>query len=272
MEFCNQKKNYFLIKISTSDPGIYNQASKLKSFLRKDYNPGASLLVLVFLPENVDEILERFVKLFPGADIVETGLSPVPGTPGYEGLISEKISIISGLGGMMPKERQVLVKSFLSFGSGFHPTTRLCARLMERMFSGRMKDILDVGTGSGILALCAWRLGARRVLAVDTSFGAIKEAGSNIKANGASGSILVVHGSADCARPKGFDLVVANLTIGVMKGLAPSFPLLLRKGGHMILSGFVEKHKQLVLEKLESSEIIEEDELDGWKGVVLSEG
>jgi len=40
----------------------------------------------------------------------------------------------------------------------------------------------------------------------------------------------------------------------------------------MILSGFVEKHKQLVLEKLESSEIIEEDELDGWKGVVLSEG
>ncbi|MBW2046801.1 MAG: 50S ribosomal protein L11 methyltransferase [Deltaproteobacteria bacterium] len=68
---------------------------------------------------------------------------------------------------MMPKERQVLVKSFLSFGSGFHPTTRLCARLMERMFSGRMKDILDVGTGSGILALCAWRLGARRVLAVD---------------------------------------------------------------------------------------------------------
>uniref|UniRef100_A0A832EKE0 Methyltransferase domain-containing protein n=1 Tax=Desulfacinum infernum TaxID=35837 RepID=A0A832EKE0_9BACT len=100
----------------------------------------------------------------------------------------------------------------LVFGSGMHPTTQLCLRLLGRVFRPEaMTTVVDLGTGTGVLALAAARLGARRVVAVDVNPLAVREAAANVRENGLSRRVfLMVAESLHAIGPFG-DLLLMNL-------------------------------------------------------------
>ena len=136
-----------------------------------------------------------------------------------------------------------------AFGTGQHPSTRLCLAALERepvLWGARGSSVLDVGCGSGILALAAARLGAARVDALDVDAEAVGVACENVRRNGLEARVRVLEGSlgtgwpAAWGNPAGrYDLVLANISSAVVLELLPSAAAALRPGGRLIASGFM---------------------------------
>ena len=128
----------------------------------------------------------------------------------------------------------------MAFGTGQHPTTAMCLRALEERV--RPDDVvLDVGTGSGILAIAAAKLGARRVLALDVDPEAVKAARENAAANAVGEDLEVRDGTLpEGARGERFDLIVSNISGLTIERLAPSLAAVLKDGGALIVSGFLE--------------------------------
>ena len=127
-----------------------------------------------------------------------------------------------------------------AFGTGQHPTTRLCLAAIERECAPG-DVVLDLGTGSGVLALAAARLGASRVDALDSDPDAVKAARENVRRNGLEGSVQALRGSLDPERGAvdEYDFVAANISSGVVCELLPAMARALRPGGRLVLSGFM---------------------------------
>jgi ribosomal protein L11 methyltransferase len=124
-----------------------------------------------------------------------------------------------------PGRFRITVNPGLAFGTGVHETTRLCLEALEELVQPGM-TVLDVGTGSGILAEAARLLGASRVIACDIDEEAVRIARQGFV------------GSADAVRSATVDLVVANISPEAMIALAPEFARVLRAGGTLVASGF----------------------------------
>ena len=127
----------------------------------------------------------------------------------------------------------------LAFGSGSHPTTRLCLERLAAAPAGM--DVIDYGCGSGILAVAAAALGARRVVALDIDPQALRATAENARINGVSDRVIVV--AADAATDAAVEpasLVVANILAGPLVELAPMLAALTAPGGDLVLSGILE--------------------------------
>jgi len=122
------------------------------------------------------------------------------------------------------------------FGTGAHPTTRLALALLEERIQGGER-VLDVGTGTGVLALAAVRLGARAALAVDTDPLCVLAARANARLNGLESAVRVREGSVEAADDAPYDAVLANLLAPALIDLAPDLGRLTRGGGFLIVSG-----------------------------------
>jgi len=131
----------------------------------------------------------------------------------------------------------LVVPARRAFGTGEHETTRQCLELLEAAaVAGR--DVLDLGTGSGILAMAARALGAGRVVAIDDDPEAIEIARENLALNpGAGEAVALVVGREACLTGT-FALLLANLYAAVLETLAPRLAALQPAGGTAILSGF----------------------------------
>jgi ribosomal protein L11 methyltransferase len=128
----------------------------------------------------------------------------------------------------------------MGFGTGAHPTTRLCLGALEAL--GRRKArVLDLGTGSGILAIAAARLGARRVVAVDPDPVACAEARRNAAANRVASRVRVRLGTLARAGRGRFDAIVANLEAKLLGPLVPALAGRLAPGGALVLSGLLRR-------------------------------
>ncbi|MEO8409056.1 MAG: 50S ribosomal protein L11 methyltransferase [Propionivibrio sp.] len=128
----------------------------------------------------------------------------------------------------------------MAFGTGSHPTTRLCLEWLERTVSAGA-SILDYGCGSGILAIAAAKFGAREVLGVDIDRQAVRAATSNAERNEVSARFA---DSADQITGQfgtfgTFDIVVANILSNPLKALAPAIAAHVCPGGHLALSGIL---------------------------------
>ncbi len=135
------------------------------------------------------------------------------------------------------------------FGSGTHPTTRDCLDAMEMVCSSvSVKTTLDLGCGTGLLALAAARLGSRRTLAVDRNLLAVETAKNNIAENRLEDSVLAIQGCAEDFIGIGADLVVANIHYDVMKTLvaAPGFSVSKR----FVLSGLLRSQADRIEDNL----------------------
>lgn len=123
------------------------------------------------------------------------------------------------------------------FGTGHHQTTRLCLQLLQ-LTPPTGKRVVDLGTGSGVLALTAWRLGAAEVEGIDYEEDALANARENLRLNGASEAITLRLADLRVERVAPADLVVANLTGALLVSLAPAIAELVHPGGTLVVSGF----------------------------------
>ena len=130
----------------------------------------------------------------------------------------------------------------MAFGTGSHPTTRLCLEWLERTVSAQC-SVLDYGCGSGILAIAAARLGAGQVAGVDIDPQAVEAAYANAERNGVSAlfadSTLPVAGE--------YDLVVANILSNPLRVLAPAICAHVRSGGQLALSGILREQADEII-------------------------
>ncbi len=135
------------------------------------------------------------------------------------------------------------------FGTGTHETTRLAADFLEKMLSGIQKPaaVLDVGTGSGILAILAAKRGAAKVLALDVDADALKNALENCAHNQVVEQIVLSRMPVADVDEE-FDIVVVNIIAPVLRQLAPGFPALVKTGGHLILSGMLQEQLPELME------------------------
>ncbi len=134
-----------------------------------------------------------------------------------------------------PGEVVVTIDPGRAFGSGIHETTRLVLREIDRHVRAGDR-VLDVGTGSGILAVAALLLGAKRARAIDIDPDAISVALENARLNGVASRIAV--GTTAVGRVRGvFDLVLANIQADVLATLAPAITARVAPGGTLVLSG-----------------------------------
>ncbi len=119
-----------------------------------------------------------------------------------------------------PPAGSVLLDPSVVFGDGTHPTTIRCLRMLHQIVHGRtVSSVLDLGTGTGILALAAAAMGVRHVLAVDRNHLAVQTTRQNVERNGFSSIIQVRDGEARVFVDKPFDLVTANLPFHVLRDL-----------------------------------------------------
>jgi ribosomal protein L11 methyltransferase len=134
----------------------------------------------------------------------------------------------------------VVIDPGMGFGTGEHPTTRCTLALLSRVVrSGDL--VVDAGTGSGVLAIAAAKLGARRVAAIDMDPDAIGNAESNVRLNGVGDQVRVIEGDATALLPviAPVDVISANIISSVLLDMLPTMRAALAPGGHAILSGIL---------------------------------
>jgi ribosomal protein L11 methyltransferase len=151
-----------------------------------------------------------------------------------------------------PEVITVIIEPAMGFGSGHHATTRLCLRALQRL-DLRGRRVLDVGTGSGVLALAAARLGAATVVAVDVDPDALQNARGNAVLNG--GPPNVEFRQADFRREAGLaaDVVAANLTGGLLVAGAADLERAVAPGGALVLSGMTTAERDSVYRAFEGA-------------------
>ena len=161
----------------------------------------------------------------------------------------------------------------MGFGTGHHASTRLCLALMQDItFDGR--TMLDIGTGSGALALAAWRLGARHVTAIDNDPDALTSASENVALNGAAAAVeLRLLDVTSVASPLTgrFDVITANLTGALLTRSARVLASALAPGGTLIVSGVLEDEAPAVARVFaDYSVMLRRSRIeDGWVGLHL---
>jgi ribosomal protein L11 methyltransferase len=144
----------------------------------------------------------------------------------------------------------------MAFGTGLHPTTRLCLAGIEQWADSSLlsdANVLDVGTGSGILAIAAALMGASSVLGIDTDPLAIETARANAAVNGMENFIEARIGSLPLPEPARFHLVVANLISGLLIELAPQLAQTVWPGGRLLASGIYKDREPEVRSAFESA-------------------
>ena len=129
-----------------------------------------------------------------------------------------------------------------AFGSGEHETTVSCLEVLEGLPGLGGARMLDLGSGTGILALAALRLGASQAVCVDVDPGAVATARRNAELNGLSDRVSHVAGELTQVQESGFDLVVANLYADLLITLAPELLRRVRPGGMLLLGGILWEH------------------------------
>jgi ribosomal protein L11 methyltransferase len=170
----------------------------------------------------------REIRAIPDQDwvrLTQSQFEPIP--------IGERLLITPSWHALPDDGRLAIVLDpGLAFGTGSHPTTRLCLQWLERELSPGA-SVIDYGCGSGILAIAAARLGAGKVIGIDIDAQALISARDNAQRNQVS---IDVRAGTD-ARPEPADVVVANILSSPLKLLAPVLIDLVRPGGSLVLSG-----------------------------------
>lgn len=159
----------------------------------------------------------------------------------------------------------------MAFGTGTHPTTRLCLKLLQEIITPETK-MLDVGTGSGILALSGAKLGAAKITAVDIDPVAVKVTLENIKRNRMEGLIEVYESNLlDRRLDSKYNLVVANIISNAIIEISSQLKKVMEPGGLFLASGIIEERYAEVLDSLikqgfsHLKNVFEE----GWVGLIV---
>jgi len=170
------------------------------------------------------------------------------------------------------------IEAALAFGTGHHGTTRGCLLALDRLCktSNRRRHVLrvlDLGTGSGVLAIAAARALHRKVLATDIDVSAVRVARANARLNRVGAAVKVVKADGvatpDLRRQAPFDLVFANILLGPLQRLGTPLRQLTAAGGRIVLSGIVPSQANAVIAAYRPFALERRLDLDGWTTLVL---
>ena len=157
----------------------------------------------------------------------------------------------------------------LAFGTGGHETTNLCLEVLDERVKGGER-VLDIGTGSGILAIAALKLGAAVAEGVDIDPVAVRTAGENAALNGVADKLTVLVGDLSDKASGKYDIITANIVANAIMSLAPAVPGLMADDAVFIASGIIDSRKDEVIAALESAglAVLEVKEKRGWECIV----
>ena len=160
---------------------------------------------------------------------------------------------------------KLLLDPGLAFGTGGHETTSLCLEALDELMAGGER-VLDIGTGSGILAIAALKLGAACAEGVDIDPVAVRTACENAALNGVAGQFTGLVGDLSDKAGGTYQIITANIVANAIISLAPAVPGLLAEGGHFIASGIIDTRAQEVAEALTKAglTIAQRKDKRGW--------
>jgi ribosomal protein L11 methyltransferase len=220
-----------------ADESLANEAAELLK--AQDFFKGCQILAMALVPE------QDWVRL------TQSQFTPVDITPEFW--------IVPTWHEPPAQAKQVIrLDPGLAFGTGTHPTTRMCLRwIATHSVAGK---VLDYGCGSGILAIGAAKFGASEVVAVDIDTAAVQSAELNASANG----VAVFVGMPERAVGQ-YDVVLANILASPLKVLAPLLCSHVSSGGHLVLAGILERQAdELIDAYAPHCQLAVADSEDGW--------
>jgi ribosomal protein L11 methyltransferase len=192
----------------------------------------------------------------------QSNLPPI--TVGRVTVVPESASLMSGA---LDQDHRsgisIVIRPSMGFGTGHHATTRLCLAALQRVNPGGL-FVLDVGTGSGILAIAASRLGARRALGLDDDPDAIQSATENLALNPDVRNVQFVVGDLADTRLPVADLVMANLTGALLIREATRLLGAVSRSGSLVLSGVLDSEEEAVGRAFRDAELRLRDQEGEW--------
>lgn len=161
--------------------------------------------------------------------------------------IGDRLIIVPPWKRVAPPDRiPIIIRPGQAFGTGHHASTYGVLSMVEQLFAtGRFARALDVGTGSGILAIAARKLGAAHVTAIDLDAIALENARENADLNGVAGAIRFTAAPLSSIRGR-FDLITANILSSVLLEMAPRLKTRLEPGGYLVLAGILAREAEQV--------------------------
>lgn len=254
-----------------------------ESILNADKNHAS---VSIYVPEEknyndyVAFLKERFAALGIEAKIELIGLKEEEWSTAWKKYykpikVSDRLVIVPMWEDYEAECGEVVVKMDpgMAFGTGTHETTRLVAGLIEKYMNAG-DSVLDVGTGSGILSICAAKLGAGRCAAYDIDPVAVRVAKENCEKNGCGD--IIDCGVSDLLRDVkipdgGFDFAVANIVADIIIRLSPDIGACLKDGAYYITSGIIDERENDVLEAMRNVgfSLCEAVHENGWCAIVF---
>lgn len=234
----------------------------------------ANFCIRFYVRENMQSSTTRKLKKAPQGTFIEKSEldfdeEEVLETYKHSFMLTDKVQIIFDKTMLEPTQKnivQIILPPKNAFGTGTHPTTKLATMFLAKKLTKKSR-VIDVGTGTGILAVYAAKLGVSKVLAVDSDVVAVNEAKMVAQDNNVASVVQIEQNNfLDGIAVKAYTFVVANLSLNLYELFLPDFVKQINKRHRIIFSGIMEKEdkafrKLLQKQQLEVKEIMQED---GW--------
>lgn len=164
----------------------------------------------------------------------------------------------------------IIIEPKMSFGTGHHATTYMMCKLMAE-FDFSNKDVLDMGCGTGILAIYASLLGAKSIVAIDIDEWAYENTVENVNRNNRD-NIISIKGDVESIPVKNYDYILANINLNILKKDIPAYSELMSNGSKLFLSGFFETELIQIKEICEKYNLVfnKNIELESWTACIFA--
>ena len=183
--------------------------------------------------------------------------------------VGQRLAVVPSWQDYETSRVKLILDPGLAFGTGGHETTNLCLEVLDERVRGGER-VLDIGTGSGILAIAALKLGAAVAEGVDIDPVAVRTAGENAALNGVADKLTVLVGDLSDKASGKYDIITANIVANAIMALAPAVPGLMADDAVFIASGIIDSRKDEVIAALEAAglTVLEVKEKRGWECIV----
>ena len=183
--------------------------------------------------------------------------------------VGQRLAVVPSWQDYETSRVKLILDPGLAFGTGGHETTNLCLEVLDERVRGGER-VLDIGTGSGILAIAALKLGAAVAEGVDIDPVAVRTAGENAALNGVADKLTVLVGDLSDKASGKYDIITANIVANAIMALAPAVPGLMADDAVFIASGIIDSRKDEVIAALKAAglAVLEVKEKRGWECIV----
>ncbi|NWF49261.1 MAG: 50S ribosomal protein L11 methyltransferase [Ignavibacteriaceae bacterium] len=189
--------------------------------------------------------------------------------------VTDKIIITQTFHQYDPKPGQLIltIDPKMSFGTGEHQTTKLMLSMIEKYITGGER-VLDVGSGSGVLAIASVKLGGSSAIAVDHDEWCLENAAENCKLNNVEKQVEVKLGEISSIKENNFDTILANIQKNVLMEIASEIATRVIENGVVILSGLLKEDENDIIDEYSKYgfSLLEKGEMDEWIVLVIKKG